>query len=335
MVDAASEGILFDVAEASFEDAEIELLLGEVHLEERVEPVERSPQREPFDRAPVAICGVSAIRGELIDETAHLGVLLAHRHHRVAAVHEPLELVVERRLDRIHVRQQLTDDEPVLVLEQRMQRRAIDLTDHLREDEETVDVRHELRVVVFAGCAEREHESTLTSARGMIAGPILRLRAPRRVLLVVDVIPRWQICLAPALVPPACVARRRRFSASRSKALYDDLRRDSGERLAFLFSLAREVQRRPAGILVTPDGVTIQRDRERRQLELGKLATISAALSPLVGRIGANADDHFAVAYPATIGREAGGVIRMLRTVWANDPATSAEWLPQRPSGSA
>jgi DNA-binding PadR family transcriptional regulator len=154
VVEAPRQPILVRGGQAPVEHAEVQLLLGQVHLEQRVQAVQRPADGHALDGAPRAVVDVVAVAAELVDQAEHRRVLLAHRRHRVPALHELLEPAVERRFDRRHVRDELADEEGVLLLEQVVERRALDVADHLGEDLEAVDVGQEARVVVLAGRAE-------------------------------------------------------------------------------------------------------------------------------------------------------------------------------------
>ena len=91
----------------------------------------------------------SRYRPSVLDELAHRAVLLAHRRHRVAALHQPLELVVQGRLDRLHVRQSWPTMKSYSFSKPRVERRAVDMADHLSEGEQPVDVRDQERVVLL------------------------------------------------------------------------------------------------------------------------------------------------------------------------------------------
>jgi len=60
VVEAVREHVLLRVRQVVVEDAEIELLFGQVDLENRVEPVQGAPQREAFDAVPAAALDVTA-----------------------------------------------------------------------------------------------------------------------------------------------------------------------------------------------------------------------------------------------------------------------------------
>ena len=97
-----------------------------------------------------------------VDQPAQLGVLTTHRGHRVPALHEPIQLAVQGRLDGLDVRQQLTGDETVLDLARLAEPGCDRLAEHLGQLGQAVDVRHQPVVMLVAGLGQGRHAGTLS-----------------------------------------------------------------------------------------------------------------------------------------------------------------------------
>ena len=77
-------------------------------------------------------------------------MLAAHRRHGVPTLHEALQLTVERGLDRLHVGQQLLEDEAMLRLTGLHEVRRDPIIQAAGQLREAVDVDDEAVVVLVA-----------------------------------------------------------------------------------------------------------------------------------------------------------------------------------------
>ena len=132
------------------EDRKVVLLLGEVHRQDGEQADHDAPKRHGFarsDRLMQMLHGLS----QVVHQATHRGVLAAQRVCRPWIAEQPLQCGKEPLLHHLHVRDELSDEERVNLLELRPQRAHGLGIEGLRERHERVDLRHERRVMLVGG----------------------------------------------------------------------------------------------------------------------------------------------------------------------------------------
>ena len=107
-----------------------------------------------------------------------------------------------------------------------------------------------------------------------------------------------------------------------ARTLREAARHEAGEILAFVYSPRREGQRQSAGLWLSPREVGVVGPRPER-LSLSELRSVGVVLSPLVARVTLRGSGRTIIfTYPAPLAVRGAALVRLLRRLWANGPAT-------------
>ena len=153
-------GASFSSAEqVPVENPEVQLLLGEVDLQHRVEPVEDAPEADLVALGQALVRDKLAVLAQGREQRAQPLVLLAHRRHRVAPVHD---LVRAARTAIVSIASMWGTSRPTMKLHSSWKAAencvGRDAPDHLGEFGQPVDVRLDQLVMLVGRVRERTHD---------------------------------------------------------------------------------------------------------------------------------------------------------------------------------
>lgn len=126
-------------------------------------------------------------------------------------------------------------------------------------------------------------------------------------------LPRRRYGLDPIAFDPSIIAPFGQVAEAR--ALHDAAVGE-GEVLAFQFSPRRKGQRSPEALVLRPRAVEVGGGRRSARLALGRIASISLTLSPLVGRLSFG--PGVAITYPAPLAEHGAALTRLARRAIAD-----------------